>query len=731
MPSQPCNSQVSGANQLSYEALVQALREAGLQLGGVVFFQVAPILLTSNTEVKSESRAYELLYLAMREVLGAAGTILVPTFSLSFLKDQDFNPATSPSVPGNWSSWLEFLEYFRGLPNVVRSSDPLYSVSGSGPLAHDLLTNLPASSFGNDCFYARLMDRGGMLCSIGGSLGHAPFITFVEETVGVPFRYKKLFTGKIWENGRPKKQAWISTVPIQADNALPDVTRIETIATKEGLCKVVAVGPLEVSSIGSKDLWSLLCREIARDPWITAKGPSGDPIELEKRRHPLTALPVQLAQNASLQDLVLGLWKLPRDIVSDGYDVALRALAAQVPMTIHEYPSGTECWTWIVPEKWTCHEAWLETLDGRRLFSYADNPLHVVSYSLPIGREVSREELFEHLHVHPGLPDAIPFVFKYYERDWGLCCSRQLKESLRDDHYRVMIRSEFGYGTLKVGEIVAPGMSQETFILCAHLCHPGMVNDDLSGVVVGLKVMEDLLQRKNLRYTYRFLIVPETIGSLAYLSHNEALIPRMAGGIFLEMLGLDNPHALQLSFDGDTGIDRSLTRALKEFDSESWTGPFRTVVGNDERQFNAPGVRVPMLSVSRVIKDNVGCWRYYPQYHSSQDTPENTSFPRLAESKELVLKMIDTLEALEVPINRHRGEIFCSRYGLHIDAYTNPESNKALFDILFLIDGKKSLAEIASICSISLQATRRVVEQLCQLDLVECPGLPVRKRGIS
>lgn len=439
---------------------------------------------------------------------------------------------------------------------------------------------------------------------------------------------------------------------------------------------------------------------------------------------PSSDLRVQLPENASFEDLVSGLWKLPRDIVSDGYDAALAALAAQVPMTIHEYPAGTECWTWIVPEKWTCREAWLETLDGRRLFSYADNPLHVVSYSLPIDREVSREELFDHLHTHPGLPDAIPFVFKYYERDWGLCCSRQLKESLRDDCYRVVIRSEFAYGTLKVGEIVAPGASPETFILCAHLCHPGMVNDDLSGVVVGLKVMQELLERKDLRYTYRFLIVPETIGSIAYLSHNENLIPRMMGGLFLEMLGLPNPHALQLSFSGDTEIDTCLTRVLKEFDSQAWTGPFRTVVGNDERQFNAPGVRVPMLSLSRVVKDNVGCWRYYPQYHSSQDTPENTSFPRLSESKELVLKIIDALEARRVPVNKFKGEVFCSRYGLHVDAYTNPEGNKALFDILFLIDGKRSLAEIARICGISLQAARQVVDQLCQLDLAEYAGSP-------
>lgn len=345
--------------------------------------------------------------------------------------------------------------------------------------------------------------------------------------------------------------------------------------------------------------------------------------------------------------------------------------------------------------------------------------MHVVSYSLPVNREVSREELFEHLHVHPRLPDAIPFVFKYYERDWGLCCSKTLKDSLRDDRYRVVIRSDFSYGTLKVGEVIVPGRSSETFVLCAHLCHPAMANDDLSGVVVGLKVMQELLRRSNLRYTYRLLILPETIGSVAYLSHHEELIPKMIGGLFLEMLGLENPHALQLSFASNTEMDRCLSQALKESDPHGWIGPFRTVVGNDERQFNAPGVRVPMLSLSRVMQGNSAGWPYYPEYHSSQDTPEIISTTRLAESLILVLKMIDTIEVNRVPVNRYQGEIFCSRYGFNIDVYANPEGNRALFDIIFLIDGTRSVTEIARICEVSVESAHRVVEELHQRGLVE------------
>jgi aminopeptidase-like protein/aminoglycoside N3'-acetyltransferase len=702
--------------------LVNGLKLTGLCPGDIVFFQVSHLSLGQVECGSSEKEVCELLYSAMREVIGPEGTMLLPAFSFSFCRNEDFDIQGTSSIQGTWSSSREFLEYFRRLEGVVRSADPILSVAGLGPRADELLTRLPNTSYGKDCLHERLVKSGGKICGIGVGLAEASFLHYVEEAVGVPFRYKKLFTGRIGQNGKLSKQGWISSVAIGATNGFPNGTRLEKMARSEGRCRVADVGMGEVVSINCRSFYELISREVTRDPWITARGPAGDPLELENARTSRTDAGILLSKNASMEELISALWRVPRDIVSDGYDAALRALSTQVPMAVHEYPTGTECWTWLVPEKWTCQEAWLETLDGRRLFSYEDNPLHVVSYSLPVDREVSREELFEHLHVHPGIADAVPFVFKYYERDWGLCCSRELKDSLRDDRYRVLIRSEFSYGSLKVGEAIVPGKSSETFVLCAHLCHSAMVNDGLSGVVVGLKVMQELLKRRNLRYTYRFLVLPETIGSVAYLSHHEQLIPKMIGGLFLEMLGLENPHALQLSFAGDTEVDRCLTQALKESDPDGWTGSFRMVVGNDERQFNAPGVRVPMLSLSRVLRENSGVTPYFPKYHSSQDTPELASPARLAESRDLVLKMIDTIEGSQVPVNQYHGEIFCSRYGLNIDVYANPEGNRALFDIIFLIDGTRSVAEIARICKVSIDSARRVVEELRQRGLVEYAG---------
>jgi aminopeptidase-like protein/aminoglycoside N3'-acetyltransferase len=697
--------------------LASALRAVGLAQGDIVFCHVALDALGQVTGATTPEERCALVLGALRDAIGNEGTVLVPTYTFSFCKQELFDPLQTPTSGGLWSPSAEFLEYFRTLPGVVRSDDPIHSVAGLGPQAQALLADVPPTCFGAGSVFARLRELDGKICMFGLPLEEATFRHHVEEMVGVPFRFQKLFTGQWRERGALQKRGWLYYVRMLAENGYPDGGRLEQLARAEGVCRAAPIGAGELLAVPARAYYDLTARAIAEDPWLTAKGPAGDPVALDAARVGTKQFDVALRPDASMREMIDALWRLPRDIVSDGYDAALQALGTQVPMTIHEYASGTECWSWIVPEKWTCHEAYLETLDGRRLFSYADHPLHVVSYSLPFDGIVTREELFRHLHVHLRIADAIPFEFKYYERDWGLCCTREMKETLTDERYRVVIRTSFSHGTLKVGEVVVPGRSDETVMLCAHLCHPHMVNDDLTGVVVGIDVMRELRKRRDLRYSYRFTIVPETIGSVAYLSRNEALIPRLKGGFFLEMLGRDHPHALQLSYEARSEIDRCSALVLRERDAGGWITPFRTLAGNDERQYNAPGVRAPMLQVARMLRQDAPDYPYR-EYHSSHDTPDRVPPGRLEESRDLVLAMIDTLEANQVPVNRFKGEVFCSRYGINVDTYTNPEGHRALFDIMFLIDGTRSVAEIAEQCGISFRAARRVIDELIRHGLV-------------
>jgi len=321
----------------------------------------------------------------------------------------------------------------------------------------------------------------------------------------------------------------------------------------------------------------------------------------------------------------------------------------------------------------------------RKIVDFKEHPLHVISYSLPVDKEVSREELLKHLYWREDRPNAIPFEFKYYERDWGFCIQHSRLKELTEDKYKVFIDSKFEKGTLKVGDFTIPGETDETIVLVAHLCHPAQANDDLTGVAVLVDMAKEMSKGHH-HYTYKFLLVPETIGSVAYLSQNEDIIPRLKYGIFIEMPGNDNIHALQLTRQGNTWLDRLARYVMKRNLSDFREGAFRQVVGNDEMVFNGPGVNVPMISISRYP---------YPEYHTSDDNPSIITEERLEETKGLILKIIGILDRDYVPQRTFKGPIFLSRYGLWVDWRVNLELNNNLELIMLSLEGDESIFDIA------------------------------------
>jgi len=403
-------------------------------------------------------------------------------------------------------------------------------------------------------------------------------------------------------------------------------------------------------------------------------------------------------------ELLKDLWFKPRHMISDGYDESLDYISKIIPLKIHKIPSGTKCWTWIVPEKWCVKNAWIKDLDGNRILDLNDHPLHVVSYSLPINKSVVKEELIKHLHTRQDRPEAIPFEYSYYEKDWGFCIQYNKLKKLTKEKYKVFIDSEFSKGTLKIGEYTIPGNTEEVIVIVAHLDHPSMVNDDLSGVAVLVDIAKEIAKRKN-NYTYKFIILPETIGSLAYLSQNENLIPNFKYGIFLEMLGNDNIHALQLTRQGNTRLDRIARYVMKQKLSKFREGPFRKVIANDEMVFNGPGINIPMISISRFP---------YPEYHTSDDNIDIISEEKLKESKKLVLEILNIIDMDYFPKRNFKGPIFLSRYGLWVDHRVDYELNVNLEQIMLMLEGDKTIFDIAEELdmefSVVLDFTRKLLD---------------------
>lgn len=409
---------------------------------------------------------------------------------------------------------------------------------------------------------------------------------------------------------------------------------------------------------------------------------------------------------------------LRRDIISNGYDQAIEILCQQFPLTVHQYPTGLRCWTWRIPDKWTCEEAYIETLGGKRIIDQQDHPLYVASYSVNVDQVMTRAELLSHLHLHPHLEDQPPFIFYYYQPQWGFCCGKNVLDTLTDEKYRVVIRSRFESGTLKVGEYYLPGDSDDCFVLGSHLCHPCQVNDGLSGVVTALAVMQELAAYPRRRYSYRLLITPETIGSIAWLSHNEDLIPQLKGGLFLDMTGLRQPPALQMSYFGNTQVDICLKHVHMRSENGAWWAPYRGVVGNDERQFNAPGVRIPMLSYSRALP-----WghphRPYKEYHSAADDLDITSDEMLEKSKSTILAMIEAWEGNYYPCNLFKGEVFLSGYNLAVDRHKDLDLHRNKLRVMDYIDGTNSIVDIADKLDLPFSEVKQFVDDLESVGLIE------------
>jgi aminopeptidase-like protein len=372
-----------------------------------------------------------------------------------------------------------------------------------------------------------------------------------------------------------------------------------------------------------------------------------------------------------MKELIEELYLTNRGFVTDDYRKCLDYIDEnELPLVYHQFQSGREIWdSWMIPEKWTVNHGYVET-EQERLLSFADHPLHLISYSDSYEGWVPREELLDHIHTHSENPRAIPWHFRLnyrpWDSEWGFCASQKFVNSLDRKEYYVSINTTFEEDEMIVAEHHLPGNSDETIVLMAHLDHTGMANDDLSGVAVGIEVMRRLDELPDRRYSYKFLIVQEMIGSAAYLEEFPDGASDFIYGIFLEMLGNDNRLLLQRTFHGNSKLDAVAERVLETSISDSEVDGFRSQVGNDELILESPGYEIPTISLLRGP---------YPEYHTHFDDPSIISEQRLEEAVSYVLEVIDIFETDFVPIRDFRGipSLANPKYDLYLDPNELPD----------------------------------------------------------
>lgn len=404
-------------------------------------------------------------------------------------------------------------------------------------------------------------------------------------------------------------------------------------------------------------------------------------------------MPADLASGDELHSFATSLFPICRSLTGNGVRETLRLIREQVSgLTIHEVPSGTRAFDWTVPDEWNIRSAFIEDPSGRRIVDFAEHNLHVVGYSAAVDTSMSLDELQPHLHSLPEQPDLIPYVTSYYANNWGFCLSHNLRKSLIPGRYRVVIDAELKPGHLTYGDILIPGLSSDEILLSTYICHPSMANNELSGPVVATHLAR-WLQQQQRRYSYRIVFVPETIGTLVYLSkHLDVLKDRVRAGYVLTCCGDDGRFSYMPSRTGSTYADKVALRVLSEFAPDYMHYSFGQR-GSDERQYCSPLIDLPVCSIMR------SKYHEYPQYHTSADNLSFVTGSGLRTTLEMYAMVISELEANDLPRAVVPGEPQLGKRGLYptLGGQVNQASIATIVDLLALADGTNDIKEIAAI----------------------------------
>ena len=426
-----------------------------------------------------------------------------------------------------------------------------------------------------------------------------------------------------------------------------------------------------------------------------------------------------ISKGEEIYNLVKELFPICRSLSGDGVRESLQILSDYmekdgIKLEQKEVPTGTEVFDWTVPKEWKIREAYIEDKNGTKIIDMKENNLHVMGYSTPVDNWVSLEELKKVVYTQSNQPDVIPYVTSYYNERYGFCMSQNQLDALEDGEYHIYIDSELFEGSLTYGEVVIPGESEQEILLTSYICHPSMANNECSGPALLAELMRYVKKMPCRKYTYRFVLNPETIGSLVYISKNlEHLKKHVVAGIVLSCVGDDRAYSIVHSRYADTLADKSLECILKRkkhFEEYSFLKR-----GSDERQYNAPGIELPVVGYCR------SKYGTYPEYHTSADDMGMVSPSGFQGSYNALTQWMECMEYNGYYKMKVLGEPQLGKRGLYptVSQKTNYGGVMTMMHFITYCDGRNDLFDIANIIDVDPYKLLPIAKKLIENDLLE------------
>ena len=636
------------------------------------------------------------------DIIGEDGTLVFPTFNWSFCGGTPFDYYKTPAKTGSLCKIAMARSDFR------RTKHPIYSFTAWGKDTDDLCALTNKSSFGADSPFAYMVEQGYRNLFIDKELEHSyVFVHYAEQSVGNlhdDYRYLKDFTGEYTdENGVTTTRTYDMNVRALDKDVTNVIYAFEDEFIEKGIMKRFYVNDLEYKIIELAKAHPILQEDVRhnRSRRICSYIGQDNP---------------RLDDGKEMFARAKDLFPICRSIMGDGVRQTFEILKKYMPdMKLYEVPTGTKVFDWTIPNEWTIRDAYIENKERERIVDMKVNNLHVMGYSTPVDEWMDLSELKEHIYTLSDQPDLIPYCTSYYKERWGFCMSENHLQSLPDGKYHAYIDSELKEGSLTYGEVIIPGESSSEIFFSSYICHPSMANNECSGPVVMTKLYEYIMNMPHRRYTYRLVLLPETIGAITYISRNlDVMKKNIIAGFNVTCVGDDRAYSIVHSRYANTLADRVLMNVLKGHDPKFHEYSYLER-GSDERQYQAPGVDIPLVCFCR------SKYHVFPEYHTSGDNLDIISPDGLGGSLDVLVKCIEALE------NNRNYKIKClcepqlGRRGL-MPTTSNKESYRdtlILKDISAYADGTNDIFELSDYIGHSVPDMLPTLKKMEEAGLIE------------